>query len=121
MAGGAIAGAKGALSNTYCYIGCGKEDIYIACLSIPGTISLDKFDTSKIKYSIIIPQNTITKVKKCIQIIPGRRVVKLFTNDGKRLIISVMNSAVFTNIKEQKKNADEFFKVLFSIANRKIN
>lgn len=97
--GGGTAGAMGALSNEYCYVGITEKRIVVNVIQ--------KLDCSKVKSSFSIPFTEIKKVKVSKSIIPGRRVVQIFFQNG-TIKLSLMSNAIGTNIQNQKENVECF-------------
>lgn len=91
--GGGMAGASGALSNQYCYLGMTETGIYFV---IVGPINV-----SEIKHAFKVPYNIIKKVKIKSGIIPGRKVVHVYTEDG-NLKLALMSNAIGSDIQGQK-------------------
>ncbi|RDU22025.1 hypothetical protein [Anaerosacchariphilus polymeriproducens] len=97
--GGGAAGAMGALSNEYCYIGLTEKRI-VVCV-------IQKLDCSKVKGSFQIPFNEIMNVKVSKSIIPGRSVVNIPVKGGK-IKLSLMTSSIGSDIQNQKENVQIF-------------
>lgn len=91
--GAGLAGASGALSNQYCYVGMSETGIYFVVIA--------NMNVKKIKHVIKIPYDSIKKVKVKWGVIPGRKVINIHTEDGK-LKLSLMNNAVGTDMQGQK-------------------
>lgn len=97
--GAGMAGATGAMSNQYCYIGMTKTGIYF--------VIIKTMKVNEIVDSFKLPYDAITKVKIKSSIIPGRRVVHIDANIGK-LELSLMNNAIGSDIQGQKEAVQYF-------------
>ncbi len=106
MAGSGMAGAAGALSNIFCYIGLTENSLNI--------VTLEKFERDRVDAKVAIPIKDIDKIRTRRSIIPKRRMIyiKIKSNENKKkqkkLKISLMSGPVFTDIKNQKENAKIF-------------
>lgn len=90
---GSLAGAMGALSNAYCYVGATEKNLNFAIIN--------SFNPSKIKEQLSIPLDSLNKVKVKKSFIPGRYIIKLrFEKSGMKLVL--MNNTWGTDLVGQK-------------------
>ena len=99
-----FAGALGAFTNQYCYVGLTEQSINIAVI--------ETMDVSQVKAQFKIPRTAIQNVKVKGSFIPGRKTVHLSLEGKKKFSISVMSSAIGTDIKDQKENATKFIEAI---------
>lgn len=91
--GGALATS---LANEYCYVGMtdGRLVFYV----------VEKLNVSQIKVAFEVPFSQIAKTKVKKSFIPGRYVIDIYTGNNK-LSLSLMTSAIGTDIQNQKEAA----------------
>lgn len=92
-AGGALVTS---LANEYCYVGMtdGRLVFYV----------VEKLNVSQIKVAFEVPFSQIAKTKVKKSFIPGRYVIDIYTGNNK-LSLSLMTSAIGTDIQNQKEAA----------------
>ena len=105
----ALAGAAGALSNQYCYIGISKRKMYISII--------ETFKPEEETASLVIPFSEIKKAKIKWGVIPKRKVLVLYFCSNEKMKISVMSNAIGSDIKDQQENARKFFELISAINN----
>lgn len=98
-AGAGMAGASGALSNRYCYCGMTETGIYF--------VIVKTMKVNEIEETFKLPYDAITKVKIKSSIIPGRKVVHIYSDLGK-YHLSLMNNAIGSDIRGQKEAVKYF-------------
>lgn len=105
---GSVSGALGALSNNYSYIGITDKNINF--------IIVDNFNASNVKNRLSLPISEIisAKVKKSF-IIPKRKVATVVFKDTMKLKISLMENALFTDLKNQKEGVEAFCEFIESL------
>jgi len=91
--GGIFAGAMGALTNQYCYVGMtdSKFVFYV----------METFDCYKVKFAFEVNFAQIEKVKVKKSLLPGRRVVKIYISK-QCLKLSLVTNTIGTDIQGQK-------------------
>lgn len=97
--GGGLAGASGAFSNQYSYIGMTATGIYF--------VIIETFNIKKINNIFKIPYEVIEAVKIKGGIIPGRKVLYIKTSYG-NLKLALMNNAIGSDIQGQKEAVTYF-------------
>ena len=95
-------GAGGALSNTYGYMGLTDGALNFVTV---GNVNVDS-----VKDRFCIPLNSITGIKIRRGYFGGRLLYLYFENESMK--ISIMNNALFSNIKDQRENADRLLAAL---------
>lgn len=104
---GMFAGAAGAFTNQYCYMGICNSKLYVSVV--------ETFAVERERYNLAIPFQDIKKVKVKGGILPKRKVVYLYGADNKKMKIAVMLNAIGSDIKDQEPNALKFFELLSAI------
>jgi len=95
--GGSFAGAMGALSNQYCYVGMTNLRFVFYVM--------ETFDCSKVKYAFEVPFVQIEKVKVKKSLLPGRHVVNVFI--GKQCLkLSLVTNTIGSDIQNQKQGVE---------------
>jgi len=93
IGGTALAGAMGALSNQYCYVGMTDSRFVFYVM--------ETFDCYKVKCAFEVSFEQIEKVKVKKSILPGRSVVYIYSSK-QRLKLSLVTNTIGTDIKDQK-------------------
>ena len=91
--GGSLAGAMGALTNQYCYVGMtnSKFVFYV----------METFDCYKVKGAFEVSFAQIEKVKVKKSLLPGRHVIKIYVSK-QCLKLSLATNTIGTDIQNQK-------------------
>ena len=90
-------GVSGMINNAFCYIGLTERTLYV--------IALDAYDTSRILGTFALPLAGITSLKTRKTPL-GPHVVVI--ECGEYVKLSIKNTSLGTNIKDQKERAEEF-------------
>lgn len=95
--GGSLAGAMGAFTNQYCYVGMtnSKFVFYV----------METFDCYKVKYAFEVSYTQIEKVKVKKSILPGRHVVQFYASK-QCLKLSLVTNTIGTDIQGQKEGIE---------------
>lgn len=94
---GQFAGAFGALTNEYCYVGMTNTRFVF--------FVMNAMDCSKVKYAFEIPFSKIDKVKVKKSIIPGRHFLYIYKEKSK-IKLSLVTNTIGTNLKDQKSGVE---------------
>lgn len=95
--GGALAGAGGALSNEFGYMGLTENRLVF--------VVVKKMDVSQVKFAFDLPFNRLKSVQMKKGFIPGKQVMTVVL-DNKKIKFSIMSSSIGTDIENQKENVE---------------
>ena len=99
-------GVSGSLDGAFCYIGLTEQSLYV--------IALDAYNTSKIIGTFVIPFHNITSVK----LSKGLGSFTVVIDSGSSVSLTVKNTSIGTNIKDQKERVAGFLEAIEILKSR---
>jgi len=92
-------------NNAFCYVGLTEKSIYL--------IALDAYSTSKIIATFVLPFEDITSLKMRKALLGGSHIIDI--ECGGFVKLTVKNTSIGTDIKDQKERVQEFINAMESL------